>query len=58
MNNLVIGKRVTVGVAMGQLAAIFAHFYPEHAAVFVSAASIATFVAQVAIARYSGVTTK
>ena len=58
MDNIVIGKRVQIGAAITSIAGIFAHFYPEHAAAFVAAAVPVTFVAQVLIAKFKGVTTK
>ena len=58
MNNIVVGKRVQVGAAITSVCAVFAHFYPEHAAAFVGAAVPVTFVAQVLIAKVKGVTTK
>ena len=57
MGNIVIGKRVKVGAAILSVCSIFAHFYPEHAAAFVAAAVPVTFVVQVLIAKYKGVTT-
>ena len=57
MNNIIIGKRVKVGAAILSVCSIFAHFYPEHAAAFVAAAVPVTFVVQVLIAKFKGVTT-
>lgn len=56
INHIVIGKRVTAGAAINSIAAVFAHFYPQHAPAIVAAAVPITFVAQVMIARYGGVT--
>ena len=58
MNNLVIGKRTTVGAAITSLAGVAAHFYPEHAAAFIGLAVPLTFGVQVFIANKYGVTTK
>lgn len=55
---LVIGKRVTVGAAINSVGAVFAHFYPEHAPAIISACVPITFIAQVIIANYLGITTK
>ena len=58
MNNLVVGKRTTVGAAITSLAGVAAHFYPEHAAAFIGLAVPLTFGVQVFIANKYGVTTK
>ncbi len=58
MNGLVVGKRTTVGAAITSVAAVFAHFFPEHAAAFVAAAVPVTFAVQMWIAKKFGVTTK
>ena len=55
---VVIGKRVTVGAAINGVGAVFAHIYPEHAPAIISACVPITFIVQVAIAHYHGVTTK
>ena len=54
---MIIGKRVTVGAAINSIAAVFAHFYPQHAPAIVSVAVPVTFIAQVLIAKYGGITT-
>ena len=56
MNGIVIGKRVQVGAVFTSIAAILAHFFPQHATAFVSAAVPITFIAQVLIAKYGGIT--
>lgn len=56
MSDVVIGKRVTVGAVFTSIAGILSHFWPEHASVFVAAAVPITFVSQVLIAKYGGVT--
>lgn len=56
LGDVVIGKRVTVGAAINSVAATLAHYYPEHAPAIVSVAVPLTFVAQILIARYGGIT--
>jgi len=58
IQGLVVGKRVTVGMALAQLAAIGAHYFPAHAAPLVSAAGVLTFVVQVWIANNMSITSK
>ena len=58
MNKIVIGKRVQVGAVLTSVAGILSHFWPEHAPAFIAAAVPITFIAQVLIAKYGGVTTK
>lgn len=55
-NRVVIGKRVTIGAAINSVAAIFAHFYPEHSTAIISAAVPLTFAVQVFVAHYFGIT--
>jgi hypothetical protein len=57
VNNIVIGKRVTVGAAINSTAAVFSHFFPEHAPAIVSIAVPVTFITQILIAKYGGITT-
>ena len=52
----VIGKRVTIGAAINSVAAVAAHFLPDHAPAIVAAAVPITFVSQVLIAKYGGIT--
>ena len=56
MNNIVIGKRVSIGAAMTSLAAVFAFFFPDYAPAFVAAAVPITFVIQVIVANRYGIT--
>ena len=56
-NNLVIGKRVTIGAMFNSVAATFAYFFPEYAPAIVSVAVPITFITQLAVAHYLGVTT-
>lgn len=58
MKNIVIGKRTSVGAAIMSTCAVLAHFWPEHAAAFISAAVPLTFGIQVWIANKLGVTVK
>jgi len=57
MNNIVIGKRVTIGAAINSTAAVLAALFPEKASAIVAAAVPVTFLAQVLIAKYFGITT-
>ena len=56
-NEIVIGKRVTVGAMITSLAGVLAHFYPEHSPAIIGAAVPITFIVQVIIANKLGVTT-
>ena len=56
VNNVIIGKRVTVGAAIGSSAAILANIFPEYASSFVAGAVPVTLIAQILIARYGGIT--
>ncbi len=58
MNDVVVGKRVTVGAAITSLAAILVHYFPDHGPAIVAAAVPVTFLVQIWIARKFGVTTK
>jgi len=58
MNNLVIGKRTTVGAAITSAAGVLSNFWPEHSAAFIGAAVPLTFSIQLWIANKFGVTTK
>lgn len=58
MNNMVIGKRTTVGAAITSTAGVLTHFYPEHAEAFIAAAVPITFFVQMWIAHKFGVTAK
>ncbi len=58
MNNIIIGKRTTVGAAITSLAGVFAHFFPEDAAAIIGLAVPLTFITQIVIAKVWGVTTK
>ena len=56
INNVIVGKRITVGGAIGSVAAFLSHFYPEHAPAFISAAVPITLVVQVIVVNRFGVT--
>ena len=56
IKNVVIGKRVTAGAAINSIAAVLAHFYPEHAPAIIAAAVPITFLVQVAVAHWGGIT--
>lgn len=53
---VLVGKRVTIGAAINSTAAALAHFYPDHAPAIISVAVPITFIVQVLVARYWGVT--
>lgn len=55
-NEIIIGKRVTIGAVITSIAAFFAHFDPENAAAYVSIAVPVTFVVQIVVANWVGVT--
>ena len=57
VNNVIIGKRITVGAAINGVAAALAHIFPENAPAIISAAVPLTLVSQVLIANYVGITT-
>ena len=54
---IIIGKRVTVGAVIGGVAAAVAHFVPQHAPAILSLIVPLTFLVQVLIANFYGVTT-
>jgi hypothetical protein len=56
MNGVVVGKRVQVGAAITSTAGILAHFWPEHATAFISAAVPITFFVQLWVVKKFGVT--
>jgi hypothetical protein len=56
MNNVVIGKRVTIGAAITSTAAVLVEIFPEHGSAIVSAAVPITFIVQMLIVKYFGVT--
>ena len=56
-NKIIIGKRVSVGVAIGGIAALFGNIFPEYAPAILSGVVPLTFFVQLLIVRYTGVTT-
>ena len=58
MNNLVVGKRVTIGAAILSVSESLQIIFPEHATVIGSSTIAVTFIAQVLIANYLGITVK
>ena len=57
VNNVVIGKRVTLGAAITSCAAALGHFWPDHAVAFTALSVPITFIAQVVLANRLGITT-
>lgn len=55
---IVIGKRVTLGAVIHAIAAIFAHFDSDNAVVYMSIAIPITFVTQIVVANWIGITTR
>ena len=53
---IIIGKRITFGAAITSVAAVFAHIFPPQAPAIISAAVPITFIGQMVIVRYWGVT--
>lgn len=56
--NIIVGKRVTIGAAIGSVAATLAHLFPTQAPAIISAAVPVTFLVQLIVVRYFGVTTE
>ena len=56
MNNLVIGKRVTIGACITSTCAVFAFIFPAYAPAIIAAAVPVTFVIQVIVANRYGIT--
>ena len=55
-NNIIIGKRIPIGAAINSIAVIFAAFFPNQAVAIMSAGVFVTFIAQILIANFLGVT--
>jgi hypothetical protein len=55
---IVIGKRVSVGAAIGGIASVFGALFPEHAPAILYTVVPITFFIQILIAQFAGVTTK
>lgn len=58
MSKIIIGKRINIGAVISGIAAIFAHFIPQHAAAIVAAVIPITYIVQVIVVNKYGVTTK
>ena len=56
MNNIIIGKRIPIGTAITGVAALFAVIFPEYAPAILAAAVPLTFMVQVFVVNYFGVT--
>ncbi len=56
-NEIIIGKRVSVGAAIGGIAAVFGNIFPEQAPAILAGIVPLTFFVQLLIVRYTGVTT-
>ena len=56
MDGVIVGKRVKVGAAITSMALVFGKFWPEYLDVFVAAGIPTTFVVQLIIVKYWGVT--
>ena len=56
-SGIIIGKRVSVGAAIGGIAAVFGNIFPEYAPAILSGVVAVTFFAQLLIVHYTGVTT-
>ena len=57
MGPTVIGKRISVGAALTSTALVLGKIWPEHLEVFVAASVPLTFVIQIIIVKFFGVTT-
>ena len=56
MNEVVIGKRTTIGAALTSVALVLGKFWPEYLDTFVEASIPVTFIVQVWVANKFGVT--
>lgn len=56
INDVVIGKRVTVGAAFNGVAVAVSHYLPDHAPAIIAVSGTLTFVAQILLAKYGGIT--
>ncbi len=56
MNNIIIGKRIPVGSAIGGMATVFAFIFPDYAPAIIAVAVPITAVVQVIIVNKLGVT--
>ena len=53
---IIIGKRVSIGVAVTSAAAVAANLFPNHAAAIIASAGVVTFILQLIAVRYFGIT--
>ena len=53
---VIIGKRIPIGAAIGSLATMFSYLHPQYASAIIAAAVPLTFIAQVIIVNFLGVT--
>ncbi len=56
-NKIIVGKRVSIGAAIGGIAALFGNLFPEYAPAILSGVVPLTFFLQLFIVHYTGVTT-
>ena len=56
MNNLIVGKRVTIGATITSTCAMLAFIFPDYAPAIVAAAVPITFIIQVFVANRYGIT--
>jgi hypothetical protein len=54
---IIIGKRITLGACISSFTAIFAHIFPEQAPAIIASAVPITFIAQIIVVHWFGVTT-
>ena len=54
---ILIGKRVSVGAAIGGIAAVFGSLFPDYAPAILSGVVPVTFITQLLIARFGSITT-
>ena len=55
---IVVGKRISLGAALGSIAKIVATLFPDYAVVAYESAFVLTFVGQMILANYFGITIK
>lgn len=56
MKNIVIGKRVTLGVVINSIAVALVDYYPDHATAIMAASTFLIFIAQIIIVNRFGIT--
>jgi hypothetical protein len=54
---ILIGKRVSVGAAIGGIASVFGALFPEYAPAILAGVIPITFITQLLIARFGSITT-